>query len=108
MDTARSKSGNDNNVPRRLTRSTTTKVAEATTKVAEATTKAVEATTKAVEATTNTRVDENRRVTRSMTKHLRECNSNRTGEDAGASKGQITRQIRSRTRSRNTNTRKRR
>ena len=87
MDTTGAELEIDTNVPRRLTRSMTTK---------------------AVEATTNTKVDENRRVTRSMTKHLRECNSNRTGEDAGASKGQITRQIRSRTRSRNTNTRKRR
>ena len=87
MDTTGAESEIDTNTPRWLTRSMTTKV---------------------VAVTTNINVDENRRVTRSMTKHLRECNSNRTGEDAGASKGQITRQIRSRTRSKNTNTRKRR
>ena len=87
MDTTGAELGIDTNVPRRLTRSMTTKV---------------------VTATTKTNVNENRRVTRSMTKHLRECNPNRTGKDADASRGQITRQIRSRTRSKNTNTRKRR
>ena len=101
MDTARSKSGNDNNVPRRLTRSTTTKVAEATTK-------AVEATTKAVEATTNTRVDENRRVTRSMAKNLQKSSSGGTKKDVDTSRGQMIRKTGLRNRSRNGNTRKNR
>ena len=70
MGSVGTKSGIDNGVPRRLTRNMTAK---------------------AVEATTNTKVDENRRVTRSMTKHLRECNPNRTGKDADTSKGQMTR-----------------
>ena len=87
MDTTGAELGIDTNVPRRQTRSMTTKV---------------------VEAASNTNVAENRRVTRSMTKHLRECNPNRTGNDADTSRGQNTRQIRSRTRSKNTNTRKRR
>ena len=79
------KSGIDNGVPRRLTRNMTTK---------------------AVEATTNTKVDENRRVTRSMTKHLRECNPNRTGKDADTSKGQMTRNTDSRNGPRKGDTRK--
>ena len=87
MDTTGAESEIDTNTPRRLPRSMTTK---------------------AVEAASNTNVDENRRVTRSMTKDLRECNPNRTGKGADTSRGQNTRQIRSRTRSRNTNTRKRR
>ena len=85
MDTARSKSGNDNSVPRRLTRSMTTK---------------------AVEAASNTNVAENRRVTRSMTKHLRECNPNRTGKDADTSKGQMTQKTDSRNGPRKGDTRK--
>ena len=87
MDTTGAELEIDTNAPRRLTRSMTAKV---------------------VAATSNTNVDENRRVTRSMTKHLRECNPNRTGKDADTSKGQNSRQIRSRTRSKSTNSRKRR
>ena len=87
MDTTGAELEIDTNAPRRLTRSMTAKVVAVTTKI---------------------NVNENRRVTRSMTKHLRECNPNRTGKNADTSRGQNTRQIRSRTRSRNTNTRKRR
>ena len=85
MGSVGTKSGIDNGVPRRLTRNMTTK---------------------AVEATTNTKVDENRRVTRSMTKHLRECNPNRTGKDADTSKGQMTRNTDSRNGPRKGDTRK--
>ena len=87
MDTARSKSRNDNSVPRRLTRSMTTK---------------------AVEATTNTKVDENRRVTRSMAKNLQESSSGGTKKDVDTSRGQMIRKTGSRNRSRNGNTRKNR
>ena len=79
MGSVGTKSGIDNGVPRQLTRNMTTK---------------------AVKATTNTKIDENRRVTRSMTKHLRECNPNRTGKDADTSKGQMTRNTDSRNRPR--------
>ena len=87
MDTARSKSGNDNSVPRRLTRSMTTK---------------------AVEAASNTNVDENRRVTRSMAKNLQESSSGGTKKDVDTSRGQMIRKTGSRNRSRNGNTRKNR
>ena len=87
MDTARSKSRNDNSVPRRLTRSMTTK---------------------AVEATTNTKVDENRRVTRSMSKNLQKSSSGGTKKDVDTSRGQMIRKTGSRNRSRNGNTRKNR
>ena len=85
MDTTGAELEIDTNVPRRLTRSMTAKV---------------------VAATSNTNVDENRRVTRSMTKHLRECNPNRTGKDADTSKGQMTRNTDSRNGPRKGDTRK--
>ena len=90
----RSKSGNDNSVPRRLTRSMTTK--------------AVEATTKAVKATTNTKVDENRRVTRSMAKNLQKSSSGGMKKYVDTSRGQMIRKTGLRNRSRNGNTRKNR
>ena len=87
MDTARSKSGNDNSVPRRLTRSMTTKVVTVTTKI---------------------NVNENRRVTRSMSKNLQESSSGGTKKYVDTSRGQMIRKTGLRNRSRNGNTRKNR
>ena len=87
MGSVGTKSGIDNGVPRRLTRNMTTK---------------------AVEATTNTKVDENRRVTRSMVKNLQKSSSGGTKKDVDTSRGQMIRKTGSRNRSRNGNTRKNR
>ena len=87
MDTARSKSGNDNSVPRRLTRSMTAKVVAVTTKI---------------------NVNENRRVTRSMVKNLQKSSSGGTKKDVDTSRGQMIRKTGLRNRSRNGNIRKNR
>ena len=87
MDTTGAESEIDTNTPRRLTRSMTTKV---------------------VAVTTNINVDENRRVTRSMSKNLQKSSSGRTKKDVDTSRGQMIRKTGSRNRSRNGNTRKNR
>ena len=87
MDTTGAELGIDTNVPRRLTRSMTTKVVTATTKI---------------------NVNENRRVTRSMAKNLQESSSGRTKKDVDTSRGQMIRKTGLRNRSRNGNTRKNR
>ena len=85
MDITGEKLERDINAPRRLTRSMAAKM---------------------VTVAVNIPVDGNRRVTRSMTKHLRECNPNRTGKDADTSKGQMTRNTDSRNGPRKGDTRK--
>ena len=87
MDTTGAELGIDTNVPRRLTRSMTTKVVTATTKI---------------------NVNENRRVTRSMAKNLQESSSGGTKKDVDTSRGQMIRKTGLRNRSRNGNTRKNR
>ena len=72
----------DNNSLRRLTRSMEAKMA------------------------TNVDIDENRRVTRSMTKHLREYSYGGNGKGANTSRGQISLRARSRNGSKNVSTRK--
>ena len=87
MDTTGAELGIDTNVPRRLTRSMTTKVVTATTKI---------------------NVNENRRVTRSMAKNLQESSSGGTKKYVDTSRGQMIRKTGLRNRSRNGNTRKNR
>ena len=87
MDTTGAELGIDTNVPRRLTRSMTTKVVTATTKI---------------------NVNENRRVTRSMAKNLQESSSGGTKKYVDTSRGQMIRKTGPRNRSRNGNTRKNR
>ena len=87
MDTTGAELGIDTNVPRRLTRSMTTKVVTATTKI---------------------NVNENRRVTRSMSKNLQKSSSGGTKKDVDTSRGQMIRKTGLRNRSRNGNTRKNR
>ena len=61
---------------------------------------------KSVEVAGNMGVVGNRRVTRSMTKHLREYNSGGNGKGANTSRGQISLRARSRNGSKNVSTRK--
>ena len=87
MDTTGAELGIDTNVPRRLTRSMTTKVVTVTTKI---------------------NVNENRRVTRSMAKNLQESSSGGTKKYVDTSRGRMIRKTGPRNRSRNGNTRKNR
>ena len=87
MDTTGAELEIDTNVPRRFTRSMTTKVVAVTTKI---------------------NVNENRRVTRSMAKNLQKSSSGGTKKDVDTSRGQMIRKTGLRNRSRNGNTRKNR
>ena len=77
----------DNGAPRSLTRSMTVK---------------------SIEVAGNMGVVGNRRVTRSITKHLRESNSGTTGKDTNTSRVQMTIRPQPRNRLRSVDTRKRR
>ena len=85
MDITGEKLERDINAPRRLTRSMAAKM---------------------VTVAVNIPVDGNRRVTRSMTRHLREHNPGGTGLDADTSRSRPTRQTGPRNRSKNVSTRK--
>ena len=87
MDTTGAELEIDTNVPRRQTRSMTAKAVEATAKI---------------------NMDENRRVTRSISKNLQKSSSGGTKKDVDTSRGQMIRKTGLRNRSRNGNTRKNR
>ena len=87
MDTTGAELEIDTNVPRRLTRSMIAKVVAVTTKI---------------------NVNENRRVTRSMSKNLQKSSSGGTKKDVDTSRGQMIRKTGLRNRSRNGNIRKNR